>query len=72
MTRIERREARIRRIRAKLYNGKKHANEAPVAQGPEAHHHIGTSQNLYEHIGSFLRKNLGDPAVKVCAYAQHT
>lgn len=66
MTRIERREARIRRIRAKLYNGKKHASEAPVPQGPAAHHHIGTSQNSYQHIGTLLRQYSGDPAIKVC------
>lgn len=69
MTRIERREARLRRIRAKLFEGKKHGNEAPVPQGPEAHHHIGKSQNSYEHIGTFLRNNLGDPAIKVCICA---
>lgn len=64
MTRIERREARIR---AKLYNGKKHANEVLGPQLLEAHHHIGTCQHSYEHIGTLLRNNLGDPAIKVCA-----
>lgn len=68
MTRIERREARIRRIRAKLFKGMKHGNEALVPPAPEAHHHIGTSQNSYQHIGSFLRDHSGDPAIKVSTY----
>lgn len=31
----------------------------------DAHHHIGKSQNEPEHIGTFLSKNAGDPAIKV-------
>lgn len=29
------------------------------------HHHIGKSQEHYEHIGTFLRAHAYDPAVKV-------
>lgn len=63
MAAIERREARIRRIREKLYKGKKHGDEA-VPDGPDAHHHIGVSQNSYQLIGTFLRQNNSDPAIK--------
>jgi hypothetical protein len=63
---MERRESRLRRIRAKLS-----ANESqvePVADTPQEHHHIGISQNQYEDIGIFLRTNAGDPAINVRAY----
>ena len=36
---------------------------------PLEHHHIGLSQNQHEHIGTFLRKNSGDPAVKAGPFA---
>jgi biotin synthase-related radical SAM superfamily protein len=64
MTRIERRQARIRRIKHKLT--KKRAQAEDVATAPDAHHHIGSSQNRYEHIPSFLRAREGDPAIQVC------
>lgn len=65
MTGIERREARIRRIREKLYSKGKKPADVPSIQDPHAHHHIGTSQNNHVDIGSFLRDNTGDPAIKV-------
>jgi hypothetical protein len=65
MTRIERRQARIRRIKHKLTA--KMAQVENVASAPEAHHHIGSSQNRYEHIPSFLHAHEGDPAILVCA-----
>lgn len=65
MTGIERREARIRRIREKIYGKAERAVKEAVPEGPEVHHHIGTSQNIYEDIGIFVRQNTGDPAVKV-------
>jgi hypothetical protein len=36
-----------------------------VATAPDAHHHIGSSQNCHEHILSFLREHEGDPAIRV-------
>jgi len=63
MTQIERRQTRIRRIKHKL--SLKNAQEEDVATVPDAHHHIGKSQNRHEHIGTFLRENKGDPAIKV-------
>lgn len=68
---IERREARIRRIRMRL--GRARGERVPTSL--EEHHHIGKSQNQFEHIGSFLRRNSGDPAIKVrlfTPYLKHT
>jgi hypothetical protein len=64
LAQIERRQARIRRIQARLHHNKQTQREA-VANTPHEHHHIGLSQNQHEHIGTFLRKNTSDPAVKV-------
>jgi len=66
LTQIERRKARIRRIRAKiLEDGGYVCDPEEVASTPLEHHHIGLAQNRYEHIGTFLRKHTGDPAVQV-------
>jgi len=71
MTQIERRQTRIRRIRARYINGAKPSDEE-VAASPEAHHVIGRSQKFPENIHTFLWKNGGDPAVKVMrAYLSH-
>jgi hypothetical protein len=62
LARIERREARLRRIRVRnQYTGEK------VPKTPLGHHHVGVSQNHYEHIGTFLNRTSGDPATKVNA-----
>jgi hypothetical protein len=63
---IERRQARIRRIRARFQAGSSTQRET-VAKTPQEHHHIGLSQNQHQHMGTFLLKNIGDPAVKVSA-----
>lgn len=67
MTQIERRQARIRRIRERLdTNGKSDtAAEAEAATSPDARYHIGKTQNEPEHLISFVQKNAGDPALKV-------
>lgn len=65
---IERREARILSIRYKqLLQGA--AAEEEVATSPEAHFHVGKSQNFPEHIPLFLKRHAGDPAIKVSAGA---
>lgn len=69
MAQIERRQARLRRIRARNYAEGNPEKEA-VAISPEVHHSIGKSENHPEHIGSFVQKNLGDPAVKVFSLNQ--
>lgn len=62
LTKIERRQARIRRIRHKSGSLYKREN---VPSDPAGHYHIGRSQNQFEHIGTFLRSFKGDPAIKV-------
>jgi hypothetical protein len=64
MTRIERRQARIRRIKSKMVTNR--AEVEDVATSPEAHYHIGSSQNRHEHIPTFLHQHEGDPAIQVC------
>jgi hypothetical protein len=64
ITQIERRQTRIRRIRDRLRQTKNVGNEE-VASSPDAHHHIGKSENNPEHIGRFLQEHADDPATKV-------
>ncbi|KAF8057993.1 hypothetical protein FPV67DRAFT_1429294 [Lyophyllum atratum] len=68
ITQIERRQTRIRRIRAKNFPVRKvRSKEDEVSLGgpcPEVHHKIGKSENTPEHIGMFIRRNDGDPAIK--------
>jgi len=66
ITSIERREARIHRIRDKQ-SPHGAVIEEEVATSPEAHFHVGKSQNHPEHIPLFLQRHLGDPAVRVRA-----
>ncbi|KIM78572.1 hypothetical protein PILCRDRAFT_11038 [Piloderma croceum F 1598] len=63
LTQIERRETCLCRIRAKLSTDHRIENEA-VPTSPQEHHHIGVTENHYDHIGTFLRDNAGDPAIK--------
>lgn len=67
LSRIERRQARIRRIRDRYLGASKAISsvESNTTISPEAHHHIGKSQNEYEPIGAFLLKNAEDPAIEV-------
>ena len=69
MTRIERRQNRIRRIREQHSKAKDFADDEGAGP-PEVHHVIGKSQNLPEAIPLFLQKHAGDPAVKVCVYTR--
>lgn len=64
MTAIERREARIRRIRQHLFKGKDKVTEGLVSN-PELHHHMGKNENEWIEMGEFLNRNNGDPAIKV-------
>ena len=64
LARIERREARIHRLRPP-----KSGNQAPdegCATLPKAHHTIGQTESFPEHIGQFVQRHSGDPAVEVC------
>jgi hypothetical protein len=64
LTQIERRQARIRRIRQKHQATTKITREN-VANTPDEHHHIGKSEKCFEQVGDFLQSHTGDPAVKV-------
>ena len=68
MAQIERRQARLRRIRRKLPSHVLKQREI-VTKSPHEHHHIGHSQNNYEHVGTFLQKHTGDPAIQVSVLA---
>lgn len=66
LARIERREARVRRIRQRLYGKTKRTKQDDEGMpGPEIHHHMGKTENDWLEMGSFLRDNNGDPAIKV-------
>ncbi len=65
MAQIECRQTRIRRIHART-SVKKDLEDTKAAVSPEAHHFIGQSQDEREHIGLFVNRHAGDPAVKVC------
>lgn len=76
MTQIERRQARIRRIRSYLEQNHAQAvghhddsdlepNVQTSMFEPKARYHIGKNQNDPEHIISFVQKNERDPAIKV-------
>lgn len=65
LTRIERCKARLDCIKQKVYGPDVRIDTEQVAKTTEAHHHIGQSENHFEHIGTFLRSHSHDPAVKV-------
>lgn len=72
MTQIERRQARIRRIRSQLQSSRVEADfeeglsDAGIsASDPTARYHIGKTQNHPEHIIPFIERNKADPAIKV-------
>lgn len=67
ITQIERRQARIRRIRTRLDldRSAKPVFEAETGTSSNDRYHIGKTQNHPENIISFVQKHTGDPAVKV-------
>lgn len=80
MTQIERRQARLRRIRHYLSHNKSDSNlatghlpettnEVPVGD-VDIRYRIGKTQNNPEHIVSFIQGNENDPAIKVCLKLQ--
>ena len=64
MTRIEQREKCLRRIQARLQRPiKVKTTNATGSKVLKARYHIGESENVYKHIGTFLQNNAGDPAI---------
>lgn len=70
MTQIERRQARIRRIREhqKMNGDTSTSIKTDIATSPNSRYHVGNSQNEPEHIVAFVQKNSGDPAIKVTCF----
>ena len=68
MTQLERRQERIRRIQARSL-GKSTVNSPyeQVTTNPDVYYCIGKLETHPEHIGLFVQKNRGDPAVQVYA-----
>ncbi|KAF9230895.1 hypothetical protein BU15DRAFT_56758 [Melanogaster broomeanus] len=62
LARIERRQARIRRIVAK--NATANIPHESVGNAPDQHHHIGQSHNHPEDLMMFIRRTSDDPAAK--------
>jgi hypothetical protein len=67
VTRIDRRQARIRRIKAKNIANPEVDNEK-VAFTPNSQYVIGKSQDLPLDLIVFVQRYSGDPALKVCVY----
>jgi hypothetical protein len=71
LTQIERRQARIRRIRSQLNSGKCSglSDDSEFAPSPAARYQIGKSQNESVILPAFLQMHSRDPAVKVCKFS---
>lgn len=69
MTQIERRQARLRKMKSKLIGSDTMKLGAlgsdSTALSPQSHHHMGKSESEPEHIGTLLKKHQGDPAILV-------
>jgi hypothetical protein len=67
LTQIERREARLRRIKQRQRQRwpATHAEAHDIAYNPQLQHHIGQSERLYDDFGQYLRNHKGDPAMTV-------
>lgn len=67
LTQIERRQARIRRIREHLKSNSssKSSLREDVPSLPESHHIIGQTQNHPVDLSVFVHNHIDDPAVKV-------
>ena len=65
LSKIERRERRIREIREKLHRSRPQGDFEDIDNDPKAQYNMGKSQNSPVHIPSFLAKNSDDPAIAV-------
>lgn len=61
MTKIERRQARIRVIK----RGRSTARQENIPTAADVHHHIGRSEKTHQNIGAFIRDREEDPALSV-------
>jgi hypothetical protein len=65
LSKIERREHRIRMIREKMRRFVLQADQEEIVNDPRARYNMGKTQKSPVHLPTFLQKNDGDPAVKV-------
>ena len=65
LSKIERRERRIRMIREKMHRSVLQTDLEEIVNDPRAQYNMGKTQNSPVHVPTFLQKNDGDPAVKV-------
>jgi hypothetical protein len=69
MAQIERRQARIRRIRQDHQQaGEVLTTVSDAANSPGVRYQLGSTQNYPEQISLFLQRHAGDPAIKVSPY----
>jgi hypothetical protein len=70
LSKIERRERHIRRIREKIWHSTPQVatEHEDIVHNPRAQYNIGKSQNSPVNISIFLQKNDGDPATKVSIF----
>jgi hypothetical protein len=66
ITSIECRQARIRRIRERYSI----SCSKPVPRSPRGHHHVASSEDDWDHIGTFLIRHQGDPATCVRQFSK--
>ncbi|KAH7902978.1 hypothetical protein BJ138DRAFT_236039, partial [Hygrophoropsis aurantiaca] len=64
LAQIERRQARIRRIKKRLQSQPQPIENDNVAPDPRMHYQIGGSEKFFDDIGHFLRSHAGDPAIQ--------
>lgn len=65
LSKIERRERCIRRIREKMLRAGPQTDTEEIGNDPLMQYNMGKTQNSPVHVPTFLQKNDGDPAVKV-------
>ena len=66
LSKIERRERRIRMIREKMHHSAFQTDQKEeIGNDLRAQYNMGKTQNSPVHVPTFLQKNDGDPAVRV-------
>jgi hypothetical protein len=65
LTQIERRQARLRRIKQRQQKLAPRAELNENASDPRLQHHMGQSEKVYDEFGHYLRSRARDPAMKV-------
>ncbi|KAG2053011.1 hypothetical protein BDR06DRAFT_491243 [Suillus hirtellus] len=64
LTQIERREARLRRIKQRQSQQGPSVEAHEMANNPQLHHHIGQGEKTYDDFGQYLRDHARDPTIR--------